>query len=159
MAQGVQGFRLPPTFSLLWTLGPNQVKNTLFLFLLSFLSRVFGKLRRQRRCFFYLSNTENNSQCALPTNWSTGTNFISLYPPRVNISISRRKVIGLHETYITRGTLLFTKLRHCAIAPARGGSIMTQSYPFNIPTVSGSLNKSRFNPHQQYQNHRHALQM
>nr|DAH89058.1 MAG TPA: hypothetical protein [Caudoviricetes sp.] len=37
---GVQGFRLPPTFSLLWTLGPNPFYSLEcpFLFLLSFLS-------------------------------------------------------------------------------------------------------------------------
>ena len=29
---GVQGFRLPPTFSLLWTLGPNQLRMLYFFF-------------------------------------------------------------------------------------------------------------------------------
>ena len=62
----------------------------------------FGNTAGNGGIFFryknYFSNTEKISQCALPTNWSTGIKVHSLYPPRVNVSISRRNVCGLQET-------------------------------------------------------------
>lgn len=77
-----------------------------FLFLLSFLSGHSETPAGNRRRFFinskfidnYFSNTENSSQCALPTNWSIGINVFNLYPPCSKMFESRRHVIGLHET-------------------------------------------------------------
>ena len=56
MTIGVQGFRLPPTFSLLWTLDPNPSLEWPFLFLLSFLSG-HSEIPPATAVFFY-----NNSK-------------------------------------------------------------------------------------------------
>ena len=51
---GPRVFRLPPTFSLLWTLGPKHDSlGCTFLFLLSFLSVHPKKIPPNWRCFFY----------------------------------------------------------------------------------------------------------
>ena len=64
---GVQGFRLPPTFSLLWTLGPNQLECSIsFSPFLPFKS--IRKTPPETAAFFYFSKTENSSQWLLPTN-------------------------------------------------------------------------------------------
>jgi len=49
---GPRVFRLPPTFSLLWTLGPNIGLGCPFLFLLSFLSGHPKKYRHHGGVFF-----------------------------------------------------------------------------------------------------------
>ena len=105
---GVQGFRLPPTFSLLWTLGPTQFDSLEcpFLFLLSFLSghsetppdETGGVFLLLICAMIYFSNTANSSQCALPTNWSTGISLRTAYPPSVNTRASRINVCGLQDT-------------------------------------------------------------
>lgn len=53
---------------------------------------------KNKKVFFYFSNTTANSQWSVPTNWSNAAVAVILYPALVSIFASRRKVVGLHET-------------------------------------------------------------
>ena len=46
----------------------------------------------------HLSNTTASSQCGEPTNWSNAAISRTVKPARINVSVSRRNVFGLHET-------------------------------------------------------------
>ena len=67
---GPWGFRLPPTFSLLWTLGPQTFLTSLecpFLFLLSFLSG-HSKIPPATAIFFCIKSDLKNAQNSIKIN-------------------------------------------------------------------------------------------
>ncbi len=76
-------------------------------------------------------------------NWSTDRTRSRLNPPSIKILASRAKVVGLHDTAMTRATDEPASCAACAAAPARGGSNTATSILLSSDASMGRRSRSR----------------